>query len=65
MKTLYTCQKCRHVLLHTKKPIMTSYPIEQVLCCPRCGEEHLLLVDKVLCTEREYNSRIHQYYDTI
>ena len=58
----YRCQKCGGRLEYTKKLILTSYPIDWVLDCPRCGTEHLLLHDKVLCTEEEYEKRICKYY---
>ena len=58
----YKCQKCGSQLEHTKKLIFTSYPIDWVLDCPKCGTEHFLLHDKVLCTEEEYDKRIYKYY---
>lgn len=59
----YKCQKCGGQLEHTKKLCLTSYPIDLVLDCTKCGMEYFLLYDKVLCTSEEYNKRIKKYYE--
>ena len=58
----YKCMKCAARLASPPPESFTSYPIEVVLECPKCKTKHFLLADKVLCTEEDYNSRIHQYY---
>lgn len=65
MRTEYMCQKCEDGFLSTETTgtYLTSYPIWQVLECPKCGAVHFLLYDKVLCTEEEFDRRIcHNYH---
>lgn len=56
------CQKCGAILQPTKKLILTSYPINLVYDCTKCGTEHYMLVDQVLCTEEDYRRRIREQY---
>ena len=60
---LYHCQNCGGVLENTKEYYMTEAPIEFILECPVCHEKHFMLTDNVLCTESEYNKRIHKHYN--
>lgn len=59
----YYCQICHNRLQHTSKLILTSYPIDWVLECPNCNIDYYLLVDGILCTEKDYNNRVYQYYE--
>ena len=57
------CLKCGAPLRHTSKLIMTSYPIDHILDCPACDEEHCVLFDGVLCTTKDFYERIRDHYD--
>lgn len=56
------CQHCGAILETSKTPMFVSFPIQTVFDCPRCGEEHYMLADHVLCTTKEYYNRIHAFY---
>lgn len=62
MKNIYLCQKCGSELEHTKKLILTSYPINRIFECSNCKIEYYLLIDKILCPKNDYNNRIKNYY---
>ena len=59
----YYCKNCNCKLEYPKNRIyLTSYPIDFILECPNCKQEYYLLIDNVLCTEKEYKERIYKHY---
>lgn len=63
INNLHPCMDCGAILKHTKRLILTSYPITYVYDCPRCGMTYYFLYDGVLCREKDFNERIGKYYD--